>query len=194
MSLRRPRIKSAVNLAALANGRRKAPGLGEKAADQQKEVEPVEQTAQDGHDTENETRKTVVENETSDEPKTVNVSNCEEQADVAAANEEVCFSEKAEADVYRGLNAIQVSQDDQSSSSKVKESCKDSNSHADDNPGLLESLPHPAPPIRPTPVAHFKPRFRPNLNENGHRIRRNSGTLTDLVSLCLSRFDYAQCS
>jgi hypothetical protein len=69
------------------------------------------------------------------------------------------------------------------SSSEIRsDPSKDSSSEIRSDPKTIEN-PFSPPPARPAPpMGRFKSRFRPNLNENRNRIRRFSGTISDLVS------------
>lgn len=187
MSLRRPRIKTAVNLAALAGGRRKAPGPEEKAADSPKEPDPA---AAEPTQPEPEPQAPVVD----PEPE---VPLAAQPAPETGASED--RSSNNDVDVVTNHPAPVVS--DQvpensetasvgenpepvagGSTGSIGEPRKDaaSVSGVNSEPKPLEN-PFSPPPARPAPLARFKPKFRPNLGENRNRIRRYSGTLMDLV-------------
>ena len=185
MSLRRPRIKTAVNLAALAGGRRKAPGPEEKAPESPKEPQPPEAEPTQP-EPEPQAPAPVCHSETDVQPAAQPAVACEsENTDERSSNND---------DVSKHLEPVVPDEAPEisepvsvaeapepvagSSTGSIGEPRKDSAVHSEPKP--LES-PFSPPPARPAPLGRFKPKFRPNLGENRNRIRRYSGTLMDLV-------------
>ena len=182
MSLRRPRIKSAVNLSALANGRlqRKAPDPEEKAVCDQKDGEQVEKVVTNDQASDVTERKKGIEVEIREEDKASGVASRSDEHLSAITNDQMCnkVSDNITNNVDQNYKVTETEQNDQISCSESKESHRDAKFVLENN-----MSPFSPPPARPAPVSRFKPRFRPNLNENRNRIRRYSGTLMDLVSL-----------
>ena len=181
MSLRRPRIKSAVNLAALANGRRKAPSPEEKVADAPKEAGGADATEPEEHETVPKEAVEIVDTVATEiSPGQAKKTETCESDDVVPAND-VPAENSHSAEVADKHEEATGSND---TVAEIGEPRKDSVSGVGSDPKLLDN-PFSPPPARPAPVARFKSRFRPNLNENRNRIRRYSGTLMDLVWLYL---------
>ena len=200
MSLRRPRIRSAVNLAALANGRRKEkppeevpkqpePETEPETASHDVEPEKVEKSAVESGSRQtkgdvSEIGNTEIENVTLnghvEEPEKVDVTNHDIKSD---ANIAVVENNKTNGTNGEMEHCVEH-ETNETDKSGIGERSKDSNSEtrSDSDPKKIEN-PFSPPPARPAPMGRFKSRFRPNLNENRNRIRRFSGTLSDLVSL-----------
>ena len=206
MSLRRPRIRSAVNLAALANGRRKEKPPEEVPKPPEPEIEP-------------ETTSHMVENPVADEQTNSVISNGQSEPEKVVANENEERVEAADesnitnvlnGDIERETNETEKSGICESSSEIRSDPSKDlksetrsdpskdlssdirsdpikeSSSDIRSDPKTIEN-PFSPPPARPAPpMGRFKSRFRPNLNENRNRIRRFSGTISDLVSFIIN--------
>jgi hypothetical protein len=183
MSLRRPRIKTAVNLAALAGGRRKAPDPEEKAADSPKEPEHVE--AQPEPDPQEPVVAPESEVHPSEKPDNESGAAGEKNSknvDVIEPSDEPAVAVEAQENTEPVPVAESPAPVAAGSSGSIGEPRKDTGSVSGACTDLkpLEN-PFSPPPARPAPLARFKNKFRPNLGENRNRIRRYSGTLMDLV-------------
>jgi hypothetical protein len=172
MSLRRPRIKSAVNLAALANGRRKEPvqedvpaAVGKDPTAEPPSIEPA----------------TVDTPTNGDNPAAPSgVDGHKVPADVPGVTEHVLSAETAPEDVPGEADHATAPETVPDVPPEAATTPTDPGPASGSDPKPLDS-PFSPPPARPAPVGRFKPRFRPNLNENRNRIRRYSGTLMDMV-------------
>ena len=187
MSLRRPRIKSAVNLAALANGRRK-----DKVASPV-ESPPVPEEPENNKPEESVAVTSVTENVTEESAITPSDDN---QNAVTEIQTQVKEMDHKDDDVVKE-SAVKIISE-VNGNEKVIESEKETtptpNAESSQTPtsvdvtketkhSTINDSPFSPPPARPAPIGRFKSRFRPNLNENRNRIRRFSGTLSDLVRL-----------
>jgi hypothetical protein len=190
MSLRRPRIKSAVNLAALANGRRK-----------DKVASPVPEVPENNKPEESVTVTSVTENVT-EAAITPSDANQNVVTDIQNQVQENVLKEDNNADVIKesAVKIISEVNGNEKVNEIEKETTQIINAESSHTPNpevsnpevpnpevsketksTVNDSPFSPPPARPAPMGRFKSRFRPNLNENRNRIRRFSGTLSDLV-------------
>ena len=220
MSLRRPRIRSAVNLAALANGRRKEKPPEEVPKPPEPEIEPETTSHMVENPVADEQTNSVISNgqtepgkvvaneneervEAADESNITNVLNgdieretneteksgiCESSSEIRSDPSKDLKSE-TRSDPSKDLSSDIPSDLSKESSSEIRsDPSKDSSSEIRSDPKTIEN-PFSPPPARPAPpMGRFKSRFRPNLNENRNRIRRFSGTISDLVRITINFF------
>jgi hypothetical protein len=183
MSLRRPRIKSAVNLAALANGRRKDKVASpvESPVPEVTENNKPEGSVAVAPVTENVTESAITP--TDDNINTV--TEIQNQVKEIAHKElhENVVKESAVKIISEVNGNEKVNENEKETTPTTESSQPPSANTAKETKSTINDSPFSPPPARPAPIGRFKSRFRPNLNENRNRIRRYSGTLSDLVRL-----------
>jgi hypothetical protein len=195
-------------LAALANGRRKEKPPEEVPKPPEPEIEPETTSHMVENPVADEQTNSVISNgqtepgkvvaneneervEAADESNITNVLNGDIERETNETEKSgICeSSSEIRSDPSKDLKSETRSDPSKDLSSDIpSDLSKESSSEIRSDPKTIEN-PFSPPPARPAPpMGRFKSRFRPNLNENRNRIRRFSGTISDLVRITINFF------